>query len=137
MIEAKDITLDMTIYVVQCKQRKVVKSKVNRLSGNNNIVGISAVPSWFPINTLLRCLNTDTSTAPEFYGLTCNGKNRYYFSLSEKEAYRHLANNVLQHDALKAVDEVEKAHRQYTELLNKLNDIETKQQNALNKVAEL
>ena len=126
MLKPKDIKVGMEIFVVNCKKRTVKKDTIHtiqpsELDENYNWINIRCIDKSFYTKDLLQCLNTDSKKDPSCYGIRISSsKTRYYFSLNEKEAYRHLAENVLGYDITSLETEAETIRQDYMNCVDKV-----------------
>jgi hypothetical protein len=143
MIQPKDITVGMKVFVVNCKKKTVIPTEINFIDPHTGQhlceqkVGISNVVVT-NMRELLQCLNTDTSKDIAFYGLELStSTTRFYVSLSEKDAYRHLIDNVLRLDMETFQDRADDIRETYLGLVDKIGAIEKKREELKEKLDKL
>jgi len=144
MLKPKDIKVGMEIFVVHCKKRTVTKDTIHiiqpsELDENYNLIHIKCIGKPCYVKDLLQCLNTDTSKNPMFYGLELKkfSKHRFYVSLSEKDAYRHLVENVFSYDIISLETEAETIRQDYMNCVDKLGAVEKEIEELRKKYSEL
>lgn len=144
MLKPKDIKVGMEIFVVNCKKRTVTKDTIHiiqpsELDENYNLIHIRCIGKPCYVKDLLQCLNTDTSKDPMFYGLKLKAfsKHRFYISLTQKDAYRHLAENVLGYDMELLKTEAETIRQDYMNCIDKVGAMEKEKEKLRMKYSKL
>ena len=145
MLKSKDIHVGMKLFVHNCNTKKVSCNTIVTLNINSEAKSLHYVKlnggiyGELSLIDLLRMLNTDTAKDPMFYGLKPqpSSKHRFYISLSEKDAYRHLAENVFSYDIVSLETEAETIRQDYMNCVDKLGAVEKEREELRLKYSKL
>jgi len=135
MLLKKDIKPGLEFYIIDCNAKTYTKSYV--LSIEEDYLKLKDFPS-IDTRRFYKLINIDSKKHPEIYGftLTMNHKKRYFLTLTEKEAQRHIVENVIPVDMLNIHIEAEQHKAEYMKCVDKLTPLQELEKELLKKLEE-